>query len=259
MPRALVTGASSGIGASFAEGLAKSGSDVVLIARNQDRLQATANLLRDRFDVVVETVVADLETADGIARVVELLQDNHNPIDFLVNNAGFGLKGDFVQTPVDKHLAVLNVNASAVLQLTHAALGKMLERGSGNILNVSSVAAFTPGVRPSSTYAASKAFVAAFSEGLAPAVRGTGVHISVVCPGWTKSSFHETAGIGASKIPSFLWLTPQFVAETALADHCAGKVVSVPGLAYKVIVGVSRAAPRPLITALSNLAGRLSH
>ncbi len=259
MTRALVTGASSGIGSCFAQCLAEDGNDVVLVGRNEERLSDTAGRIAAMHNVNAEFVVADLETDAGVSRVEEILRSKDNPIDFLVNNAGFGIKGDFVETPIDQHLKMMQVNALAVLRLTHVALEEMKARGWGNVLNVSSVAAFTPGVRPSSTYAASKAFVSAFTEGLAPAMQGTGVHLSVVCPGWTKSAFHENAGIGASKIPKLLWLSPQTVARTALSDHYAGKVVSVPGLAYKVILGALRVIPRPVIRVVSNLAGKLTH
>ena len=260
MPIALITGASSGIGASFAEALAKDGYSLVLVARDLNKLNGVADGLRTRHPLIaVETVIADLVTDEGMLDIEERLASSTAPIDFLVNNAGFGLKGAFNETDVEEHVNVLRVNGLAVLRLTHAAVKAMLARGSGDIINVASVAAFTPGVRPSSTYAASKAFVAALTEGLAPSVLNTGVHLSAVCPGWTKSDFHSRAGLGMSKLPGFMWLTPEEVAVTALKDHRAGKVITVPGLVYKLIMGVMRAMPRPLVRTLSRVAGRLSH
>lgn len=259
MPTALITGASSGIGVAFAEVFAAEGYDLFLVARNKERLDAVAQDLKIRFDVNTRVVVADLVTDEGIAIVEDLLASSNPAIDFLVNNAGFGHKGVFHETSVEEHVDVLRVNALAVLRLTHAAMKAMLPRKEGNIINVASVAAFTPGVRPSSTYAASKAFVAALTEGLAPSALGTGVHLSAVCPGWTRSEFHSRAGIGMSKLPGFMWLSPTEVAECAVRDHRAGKVLTVPGVVYKIILGMSRAAPRPLVRTFSRIAGRLSH
>jgi short-subunit dehydrogenase len=241
---ALVTGASSGIGAAFARQLAAEGIDLVLVARDVDRLEATATSLRDRFGVEVEVLPADLADEAATRPVQDRLASTGQPVDLLVNNAGIGLRGRFWETPLADQERMFHLNCTAVLRLSHAALGAMVPRGRGDIIVVSSVSGFAPAVRGS--YGASKAWATAFAESLSGQLAGTGVHVSAVAPGFVRTEFHGRAGLDMSKLPGFLWLDAESVAATALRDHRAGKVLSVPGVQYKVMVAASRLVPPTL-------------
>ncbi|HEV7653956.1 MAG TPA: SDR family oxidoreductase [Mycobacteriales bacterium] len=238
---ALVTGATSGIGAAFARQLAAEGMDLVLVARDMDRLEGTAASLRDRYGVEVEVISADLAFAETTLPVQERVASTERPIDLLVNNAGIGLRGKFWETPLADQERMFHLNCTAVLRLSHAALGAMVPRGRGDIIVVSSVSGFAPSVR--GAYGASKAWATAFAESLTGALAGTGVHASAVAPGFVRTEFHGRAGLEMSKVPEFMWLDAEEVAAAALRDHRAGKVVSVPGAQYKAIVAASRLVP----------------
>jgi uncharacterized protein len=235
MPTALVTGATAGIGAAFARQLAARGHDLVLVARDEERLRQLASGLPN----AVEVLPADLATDVGCALVEGRCAAG---VDLLVNNAGLGTKGAFHEVPVEDEEHLLRLNVRAVLRLTHAALPPMLERGSGAVLNVSSVAGFAPGTR-SATYSASKAWVTNFSESLHLQYAGTGVRVLALCPGFTRTEFHERAEMDVSGIPDRLWLEADDVVAEALRDLDAGKALSVPGLQYKAIVLGSRVVP----------------
>ena len=235
MPTALVTGATAGIGAAFARQLAARGTDLVLVARDEARLRALA----DSLPVRTEVLPADLADDAGCARVEQRGADG---VDLLVNNAGLGTKGAFhdVQRADEEHLLRLNVRA--VLRLTHAALPPMLARGSGAVLNVSSVAGFAPGSR-AATYSASKAWVTNFSESLHLQYADRGVQVLALCPGFTRTEFHSRAEMDVSGVPDRLWLDADDVVRTGLRDLEAGKALSVPGAPYKAIVVASRLLP----------------
>jgi short-subunit dehydrogenase len=171
------------------------------------------------------------------------LADPAAPVDMLVNNAGFGLAAPFWQGSVEDADRQLQVLVRAVLRLTHAALGGMVERQSGDVINVSSVAGFTTGGR-GATYVACKAWVTAFSESLGLQLAGTGVHVSALCPGFTRTEFHARAGMDPDKVPERLWLDADSVVATGLRDHRRGRTVSIPGMPYKALVVATRLAPR---------------
>ncbi len=238
MTTALVTGATAGLGAAFARQLAGLGRDLVLVARNEARLESKAQQLRS-YGVKVEVLPADLADDAGCARVEERCARG---VDVLVNNAGLGTKGDFHAVDIAQEEHLLRLNVRAVLRLTHAALPGMVERGSGAIVNVSSVAGFAPGAR-AATYSASKAWVTNFSESLHLQYADRGVAIMALAPGFTRTEFHSRAEMDTSGIPARLWLDAEAVVRIALHDLDKGKSLSVPGRQYKVIVAATRIVP----------------
>ena len=248
MTRALVTGATAGLGAEFARQLAGGGADVVLVARDDVRLETTRIALEDRNPVQVEILPADLSTVDGCHRVAERIASTTAPIDILVNNAGVGMYRRFGVADLDREERMLDLNVRAVLRLTHAAVRAMTERGSGQIINVSSVSGFVPR-GGNVTYSASKAWVIMFSEGLGIELAGSGVQVTVVCPGFTHTEFHERASADMSNVPDWMWLDAHDVVAQGLADARRGKTLSVPSARYKALTGAARYTPRPVLRA----------
>ena len=238
MTTALVTGATAGIGAAFARQLAGRGSDLVLVARDAARLESKAQQLRS-YGVQVEVLPADLADDEGCALVEKRCAAG---VDVLVNNAGLGTTGAFHEVALADEEHLLRLNVRAVLRLTHAALAPMVARGSGAIVNVSSVAGFAPGSR-SATYSASKAWVTNFSESLHLQYADRGVRVLALCPGFTRTEFHARAEMDTSGIPDRLWLDAEDVVRVGLSDLDKGKSLSVPGGQYKAIVAATRVIP----------------
>ncbi|QEN12303.1 SDR family NAD(P)-dependent oxidoreductase [Mycolicibacterium sp. ELW1] len=253
MPRpvALITGPTAGLGAGYARRYARDGYDLVLVARSVDRLEDLAAELRAAHGVDVEVLPADLTEAADRARVADRLAAG---VQVLVNNAGFGTSGEFWTADPAQLQAQLDVNVTAVMHFTRAALPSMIEAGSGTVINIASVAGLLSG--RGSTYSASKAWVVSFTEGLANGIAGTGVGIHAVCPGFVHTEFHERAGIDMKSIPNILWLNVDDVVAESLADVAKGKVISIPGLQYKVLTSVGRLVPRGLVRAVNNTMGR---
>ncbi len=241
MPTALITGATSGIGYQFARRLASEGYDLIVVARTREALERLAEELQNEFDIEVQVLRADLSRLADCRRVENVLTDSH--VDLLVNNAGFGLyEGDFIEHDLEAEDELLLVNVRAVMRLTYAALGPMVQRGDGGIINVSSVASFAPDVK-APTYAASKAWVTAFTQGVREQVAGQGVRMLALTPGLVPTDFQGRAGVEAN-VPGILWLEPESVVDAALKDLRAGHGVSVPGLAYKAIRIAMQMTPR---------------
>ncbi|MEI2730995.1 MAG: SDR family oxidoreductase [Dermatophilaceae bacterium] len=247
MSTALVTGATAGIGHSFATLLAGRGHDLVLVARDRARLDDVAGQLRTEHRVEVEVLVADLADRVQVQTVADRVADRARPVDLVVNNAGFALAASFLEDEVADEERLLDVHCVAVLVLSHAAARAMVERGHGAIVNVSSTSSFVA----MGTYSAAKAWTTVFSEGLARELAGTGVTVTAVCPGFTHTEFHSRAAINMSRLPEFLWLDADAVARAGLDDVAKGRTVSVPGWQYKALVGLLRVAPRGLVRRLS--------
>lgn len=252
MTTALITGSTAGIGAAFARRLAAGGHDLVLVARDTKRLREQATELHDRHGVEAEVLTADLATDDGIEAVAARLGDRRNPVDLLINNAGFGNKGRYLEVSLADELTMLKVHCEAVLRLTSAATEAMRERGRGGVVNVASVAAFVP----RGTYGASKAWVVQFTQGVAKDLAGSGVRLMALCPGFVRTEFHERAGMGTDNIPGWMWLDADKLVAAALNDLARGKVVSVPDPRYKALMGVVKVVPRDLLGGLTSRTGR---
>ncbi len=249
MSTALVTGATAGIGAAFARRLAADGMSLVLLARDGERLRESAGALRRAHGVDVEVLVADLATEDGIAAAERRVAGG---IELLINNAGFGHHGRFLEVPVADELTMLRVHCEAVLRLTSAALPGMMARRRGGVINVASVAAFFS----RGTYSASKAWVVTFSESVRQDVAGSGVNVMALCPGWVRTEFHERAGMDMSGVPGFLWLDADRLVAAALRDYRRGRSLSVPGVPYKAVLGLNRLVPRRLASGVSSRTAR---
>jgi len=245
MSKALVTGATSGIGLAFARTLAQRGHDLVLVARDRERLDRVAAELRG-YRVHVEVMAADLSDRAQMADVEDYLRTE--PVEILVNNAGFGVPQRFSGGDLDAEQRMLDVLVTAVMRLTHAALPGMVERGSGAVLNVSSVAGWITG----GTYSAAKAWVTVFSESLAVELSGTGVHVTAVCPGYTHTEFHQRASMEMDAVPEWMWLDTQDVVDRALIDVRRGRPVSVAGRQYKALSLAAQYLPRPLVRAIGS-------
>lgn len=252
MTTALITGGSSGIGAEFARQLAARGHDQVLVARDAERLAAFASELEAAHGIRVETMPADLSVREQVQLVADRLLDEQRPIEILINNAGFGVSKPLVTADVARHEYALDVMVRAVLVLGSTAAEAMSRRGHGAILNVSSVASLTT----MGHYAAIKAWVTAYSQGLWVELRGSGVRVTALLPGWVRTEFHGRADIRVSAIPSWLWIDLPRLVRVALRALDRGRAVSTPTTRFRMIGWLLRHLPRSAVRAISGAVGR---
>lgn len=249
---ALVTGASSGIGEALVHCLGAAEIPQVIVARRVDRLESLAAQYPS-----VEVLAADLSTAKGVAAVVDRILDPSRPIDLVVNNAGFGTSGDFHTLDPERLSNEIGVNVAALTRLSRAALGVMVPRGRGFLLNLSSIASFQPAPRLA-VYAATKAYVTSLTESIHEEMRGTGVHVTALCPGLTHTEFQSVSSTDSytGQYPGFVWLSAAEVAEAGLRDVAKGRALSVPGMIYKGMVTASSVTPRGLVRRISGMVQR---
>jgi uncharacterized protein len=235
---ALVTGASAGIGEEFARQLAARGHDLVLVARDRARMEAVAKELADERGANVEVLPADLTDGEQLASVEARVRN----VDMLINNAGYGTFGNFYELDLAVEIREVQLNVLALMRLTHAAAGAMAARGKGAILNVSSLAGFQPGPM-NATYSASKAFVTSFTEAVHEEMKGTGVSVSVLCPGFTHTEFQERANAPASSVPGFMWQNAPEVAAAGLDGLAKNKAIIIPGSVNRVLGTLANMVP----------------
>jgi short-subunit dehydrogenase len=251
-PTALVTGPTAGIGLAFASQLAARGHDLVLVSRSADRLAEVAAGLREEYGVEVEVLAADLGDRAQLAAVEARVADPERPVDVLVNNAGFGLREKFLDNSVEDEQYLLDVLVTAVLRLMHAALGAMVARGGGTVVNVSSVA----GYLPRGTYSAAKAYVTSLSEWADLTYRDQGVRVMALLPGFTRTEFHARMQVSRESAPSWMWLDVDRLVRDALRDLDDGRRVSIPSRRYKVLAAAARYTPAGLQARFQGLGRR---
>lgn len=240
---ALITGATAGIGAKFAHLLAKEGFNLVLVARDETRLHETARILTEEYGIGCEVLRADLSTDSGCELIAERLSRSAEPIEVLINNAGFGLRDSFLTSSLADEVQLFDVLCRTPMRLMHAVLPAMQHRNSGVIINVSSVAGWIAG----GSYSAAKSYLTVLSESLHTNLQGTQVHVLALCPGFTRTEFHERGKMSMRGLPSFMWLDAAAVVAQAWADARAGKAISIPGRQYQLISAIARFGPRPWV------------
>ena len=258
MASALITGGTSGIGHAFAVEFASRGTDLVLVARDADRLEKVAAELRETHGVEVETISADLAVRDDVMRVADRIEDPARPVDWLINNAGFGLHSTVLdRSEIDIQARAFDVMCLAVLILGGAAGRAMRARGSGRIVNVASTSAAIY----TGNYSAVKAWARTYSTALQLELRGTGVTVTGLLPGWVRTEFHDRAGINASKLPGFVWIEADKLVRSCLADAEKGRIESIPDLKWKIAMFIGDHGPRGLARLVSRMltASRKKH
>ena len=241
---ALVTGATSGIGESFTRLLAAKDFNLVLVARDEARLHERAAGLKEKFGAESVVIVADLATEAGCAKVEDYIRANE--IEVLINNAGFGINKAFTMSDLAKEEEVLKVLVRTPMRLMHVALPAMKERNSGVVINVSSVASFIAG----GAYSASKAYLTVLSESLSTELSATNIIVSALCPGFTRTEFHQRGRMKMAGLPNFMWLNSDVLVAKSWKDAIAGKPVSIPGWQYKTLVGAISLLPRSIVRRL---------
>ncbi len=254
-PLAVVTGASAGIGRIFCERLAARGHDLFVVARDGNRLEALKREIEGRFGVAVEVFPGDLTIDTDVSLVAARIAHSPN-LALLVNNAGFGTRGPLSNASPARQEGMLQLHVMAPMRLAQAALPVLLDKGRGGIVNVSSVAGFLFSAY-NVNYCATKAYLTSFSEGLASELEGTGVRVQALCPGFTRSEFHQRMELDVSDIPSWMWLSATSVVDASLAAlDRGGPVVCVPGTRYRLLVALLRLTPRWIISRVTRRHGR---
>ena len=255
---ALITGASSGIGAAFAEVFASEGFDLAIVARREDRLLAVADSLRQKYGVAVSVFVADLSKRDALERLCADVAARGLQIDALVNNAGYGVPGSYVDSPWQRHEEFLQVLVTAVAELTYRLLPGMIDRHYGRIINVASLAGLVPAPAGHTLYGASKAFLIKFSEALANEGRQHNVHVTAVCPGFTWSEFHDVTGTRErmNELPRWIWLDAATVARQGFDAVMAGQAIYINGRVNRTIAALVRHLPQSLVYSIGRRMGR---
>jgi uncharacterized protein len=255
---ALITGASSGIGEAFADVFAAEGFNLVITARREDRLRALAARLEQRYHVDVEVIVTDLEHPGAPARLAAAVEARGSNIDVLVNNAGYGVSGSLLSKSWDVHGRFLQIMVTAVVELTYRLLPGMIERKYGRIINVASLAGLVPAPAGHTLYAAAKAFLIKFSESLGHEVRRDGVFVTVLCPGFTYSEFHDVTGTRAmmNKMPGWMWMSAADVARHGYNAVMADKSIVVTGRLNTVIATLVRILPQRIVVSLGRQIGK---
>jgi short-subunit dehydrogenase len=255
---ALVTGASAGIGKAFAELLAAKGYAVVLTARRRDRLEDLAGRLTAAHGVRTHVIAADLAAPDASARIAEAVAAEGLTIDFLVNNAGYGVSGSYGNVAWSEHQRFIQIMMTAVCDLTYRCVPAMVQRGWGRVINIASVAGMVPSPAGHTLYGASKAFVIRFSESLHAENAHRGVHVTALCPGFTYSEFHDVSGTREqmNHLPGVMWLDAPTVAREGYDAVMRGDSVFVNGRLYKLLIWLVGVAPRRLVTWVSGRVGR---
>ena len=238
---ALVTGATAGIGESFTRLLASKGYNIALVARDEVRLHERAGGLREKYGIQTFVLPADLATKSGVKSVEKYIQSYE--IEVLINNAGFGINKAFTASDLGDEQDLLNVLVRTPMRLMHVILPGMKERKSGTIINVSSVAGFIAG----GTYSAAKSYLTVLSESLNTELKGTGVIVSALCPGFTRTEFHQRGRMKMKGLPSFMWLNADKLVAQSWKDAQAHQPVSVPGWQYKLLVVIISIAPRSFV------------
>jgi len=238
---ALVTGATAGIGESFSRLLASHNYNIVLVARDLPRLEERAKNLEEKYSIQTQVIQADLATDEGCMKIEKYIVENH--IDVLINNAGFGTNKAFTMSSLEIEQQLLDVLVRTPMRLMHVALPLMKERNNGIIINVSSVAGYIAG----GTYSASKSYLTVLSESLNTELSATNVKVSALCPGFTRTEFHQRGKMSMKALPNFMWLNADRLVEQSWKDALKGEAVSVPGWQYRVLVFVIRAVPRSLV------------
>lgn len=241
---ALVTGATAGIGESFTRLLAAKGFNLVLVARDETRLHERAAGLKENFGAESVVIVADLATEAGCAKVEDYIRANE--IEVLINNAGFGINKAFTMSDLAKEEEVLKVLVRTPMRLMHVALPAMKERNSGVVINVSSVASFIAG----GAYSAAKAYLTVLSESLSTELSATSIKVSALCPGFTRTEFHQRGRMKMAGLPNFMWLNSDVLVAKAWKDAVSGKPISIPGWQYKVLIGLISVVPRTVVRRL---------
>ena len=238
---ALVTGATSGIGESFTRLLASNRYNIVLIARDLPRLQERAQALEEKYGVKTHVIQADLSTDEGCLKVEKYIADNQ--IDVLINNAGFGTNKAFTMSSLEIEQQLLDVLVRTPMRLMHVALPLMKQRNNGVIINVSSVAGYIAG----GSYSASKSYLTVLSESLNTELSDTNVKVSALCPGFTRTEFHQRGRMSMKGLPTFMWLNSDRLVEKSWSDALKGQAVSVPGWQYKLLVLIVHVVPRSIV------------